>query len=176
MWSAWKLVLFSSLPQAAGSLCRSQDKKGRQAGSYLYGLTCARYHSSTALMTPSAPRLILATMGVSSRSPRGPATAHLAGWYSVGLSRLVGCGGLAGAGKGLCVDSGYGAFGVSDCRGSVHMALQDLSLHQGAICSLPCPEGFHGSNCSLECHCHNGGLCDRFTGQCHCLAGYTGDR
>lgn len=47
---------------------------------------------------------------------------------------------------------------------------------QGTICSLPCPEGFHGPNCSQECHCHNGGLCDRFTGQCRCAPGYTGDR
>lgn len=47
---------------------------------------------------------------------------------------------------------------------------------QGTICSLPCPEGFHGPNCSQECRCHNGGLCDRFTGQCRCAPGYTGDR
>ncbi|EPY88676.1 hypothetical protein CB1_000161006 [Camelus ferus] len=38
------------------------------------------------------------------------------------------------------------------------------------------PEGFHGPNCSQECRCHNGGLCDRFTGQCRCAPGYTGDR
>lgn len=81
LWRARKLVLFSSLPQATGSLHRSQGKKGRQAGSYLYRLTCARCHSSTALITPSAPRLILATMGVSSRSPLGLAAAHMAGWY-----------------------------------------------------------------------------------------------
>lgn len=55
--------------------------------------------------------------------------------------------------------------------GSVH-----FPRLQGTICSLPCPEGFHGPNCSQECRCHNGGLCDRFTGQCRCTPGYTGDR
>ncbi|ELW59875.1 Platelet endothelial aggregation receptor 1 [Tupaia chinensis] len=39
-----------------------------------------------------------------------------------------------------------------------------------------CVQGFYGPNCSHECHCHNGGLCDRFTGQCRCAPGYTGDR
>lgn len=61
-------------------------------------------------------------------------------------------------------------------RGLGSWGSADLSPPQGTICSLPCPEGSYGPNCSQECRCHNGGLCDRFTGQCRCAPGYTGDR
>lgn len=47
---------------------------------------------------------------------------------------------------------------------------------QGTICTLPCAQGFHGPNCSQECLCHNGGLCNPLTGQCTCAPGYTGER
>uniref|UniRef100_H3B9C8 Platelet endothelial aggregation receptor 1 n=1 Tax=Latimeria chalumnae TaxID=7897 RepID=H3B9C8_LATCH len=51
-----------------------------------------------------------------------------------------------------------------------------LSPLQGSVCSVPCPEGHFGRNCSSECLCHNGGQCDPVTGKCICEAGFTGDR
>ncbi|KAI1901452.1 hypothetical protein AGOR_G00034580 [Albula goreensis] len=46
----------------------------------------------------------------------------------------------------------------------------------GAVCTERCAEGRFGLNCSQECVCHNGGVCDEETGHCKCAAGFTGDR
>lgn len=64
------------------------------------------------------------------------------------------------------------AMGRAGLWGSV-----DLSAPQGTICSLPCPEGFHG-HASQECGCHNGGLCDlihRAVSLCSGIHGGTGE-
>lgn len=37
-----------------------------------------------------------------------------------------------------------------------------------------CPSGFFGLNCSRECHCQNGGVCDATDGHCTCAAGWMG--
>ncbi|TNN86924.1 Multiple epidermal growth factor-like domains protein 11 [Liparis tanakae] len=34
----------------------------------------------------------------------------------------------------------------------------------------------YGINCSKDCSCRNGGLCDHVTGQCRCAAGFSGRR
>uniref|UniRef100_A0A3Q4H4Y9 Multiple EGF like domains 11 n=1 Tax=Neolamprologus brichardi TaxID=32507 RepID=A0A3Q4H4Y9_NEOBR len=44
------------------------------------------------------------------------------------------------------------------------------------MCAQPCPFGSFGINCSQECTCRNGGLCDHISGQCQCTAGYIGER
>lgn len=49
-------------------------------------------------------------------------------------------------------------------------------VFQGAVCAQPCPPGTFGQNCSQDCPCHHGGQCDHVAGQCHCTAGYMGDR
>lgn len=42
--------------------------------------------------------------------------------------------------------------------------------------SVPeCEEGRYGKNCTEVCRCMNGGRCDRVTGKCVCLRGWTGD-
>lgn len=51
-----------------------------------------------------------------------------------------------------------------------------LSHFQGPVCAQPCPFGSFGINCSQECTCRNGGLCDHISGQCQCMAGYIGER
>lgn len=171
---------------------------GRQKG-LIHTLTspalraAVRCPVSRTLLAPSAPALLLATMEVSSRPTRAPAAAHLAGWYdgwglwgwgqSLGtilwlvLNRAPRAGGLSAPWRGLrAVGLGEpeGSCGLRE--GARHLGLRRPLTRQGTICSLPCLEGFHGPNCSQECHCHNGGLCDRFTGQCRCAPGYTGDR
>lgn len=47
---------------------------------------------------------------------------------------------------------------------------------KGSVCAQPCPLGKYGINCSKDCHCRNGGLCDHITGQCQCAAGFSGRR
>ncbi|KAI3371279.1 hypothetical protein L3Q82_023896, partial [Scortum barcoo] len=47
---------------------------------------------------------------------------------------------------------------------------------QGSVCAQPCPLGKYGINCSKDCSCRNGGLCDHITGQCQCAAGFSGRR
>lgn len=37
-----------------------------------------------------------------------------------------------------------------------------------------CPFGFFGLNCSRECHCQNGGVCDPLDGHCSCTPGWMG--
>lgn len=37
-----------------------------------------------------------------------------------------------------------------------------------------CPFGFFGLNCSRECHCQNGGVCDTLDGHCTCTPGWMG--
>ena len=37
-----------------------------------------------------------------------------------------------------------------------------------------CPSGFFGLNCSRECHCQNGGVCDPQDGHCTCTPGWMG--
>lgn len=37
-----------------------------------------------------------------------------------------------------------------------------------------CPFGFFGLNCSRECHCQNGGVCDSLDGHCTCTPGWMG--
>ncbi|XP_064201687.1 platelet endothelial aggregation receptor 1-like [Anguilla rostrata] len=46
----------------------------------------------------------------------------------------------------------------------------------GVVCTERCPGGRFGVNCSRECVCHNGGVCDVETGHCTCAAGFTGER
>ncbi|MEQ2162597.1 hypothetical protein GOODEAATRI_021408 [Goodea atripinnis] len=46
----------------------------------------------------------------------------------------------------------------------------------GSVCAQPCPLGKYGINCSKDCSCRNGGLCDHVTGRCHCAAGFSGRR
>ena len=42
---------------------------------------------------------------------------------------------------------------------------------------LECPEGNYGKNCSKECNCQNGGVCNKVIGSCDCLEpGYYGDK
>lgn len=41
---------------------------------------------------------------------------------------------------------------------------------------LGCPKGTHGSYCSEECDCVNGGICNGATGQCKCPTGFIGDQ
>ena len=42
---------------------------------------------------------------------------------------------------------------------------------------LECPEGNYGKNCSMECNCQNGGVCNKVIGSCDCLKpGYYGDK
>uniref|UniRef100_A0A672JQW7 Multiple EGF like domains 11 n=1 Tax=Salarias fasciatus TaxID=181472 RepID=A0A672JQW7_SALFA len=47
---------------------------------------------------------------------------------------------------------------------------------QGPVCAQPCPSGLFGINCSEQCTCRNGGLCDHVSGQCQCSAGFIGER
>ncbi|KAF3688778.1 Multiple epidermal growth factor-like domains protein 11 [Channa argus] len=47
---------------------------------------------------------------------------------------------------------------------------------KGSVCAQPCPLGKYGINCSKDCSCRNGGLCDHITGQCQCAAGFSGRR
>lgn len=47
---------------------------------------------------------------------------------------------------------------------------------KGSVCAQPCPLGKYGSNCSKDCSCRNGGMCDHVTGQCECAAGFSGRR
>lgn len=40
---------------------------------------------------------------------------------------------------------------------------------------LECEEGYYGEDCAQVCSCTNGGRCDRVTGGCVCLPGWTGE-
>ena len=42
----------------------------------------------------------------------------------------------------------------------------------GLDCSSRCPFGFWGSDCRLQCQCHNKGSCDTVDGSCQCLEGW----
>lgn len=37
-----------------------------------------------------------------------------------------------------------------------------------------CPPGKYGVWCTLDCRCQNGGVCDKDTGNCRCLPGFSG--
>lgn len=37
-----------------------------------------------------------------------------------------------------------------------------------------CYEGFYGPNCVHQCECVHAEACDKETGKCQCLPGYTG--
>lgn len=58
----------------------------------------------------------------------------------------------------------------------LHGVLSETLPPQGPVCAQPCPFGSFGINCSQECTCRNGGLCDHISGQCQCTAGYIGER
>lgn len=57
-----------------------------------------------------------------------------------------------------------------------HMFLCWLFFSKGSVCAQPCPLGKYSINCSKDCSCRNGGLCDHVTGQCQCAAGFSGRR
>lgn len=44
----------------------------------------------------------------------------------------------------------------------------------GANCTIPCPEGTYGNNCSQRCKCQNGGRCRANDGVCKCQPGWVG--
>jgi len=39
---------------------------------------------------------------------------------------------------------------------------------------VACPPGKYGAACRQNCYCENSAECDSMTGQCHCVAGWTG--
>ena len=43
-------------------------------------------------------------------------------------------------------------------------------------CSLTCPLGTYGENCSKACNCENNGSCDPVTGVCTCGPGHYGEK
>lgn len=45
------------------------------------------------------------------------------------------------------------------------------NLFQGADCSIRCPAGMYGVNCSSACTCKNGATCSSVDGSCTCRAG-----
>lgn len=46
-----------------------------------------------------------------------------------------------------------------------------LTFPQGPDCSVTCPEGKHGANCSSICRCKNGAQCSPVDGSCFCSPG-----
>ncbi|XP_062503971.1 multiple epidermal growth factor-like domains protein 10 [Corticium candelabrum] len=46
---------------------------------------------------------------------------------------------------------------------------------RGAFCTDSCPQGLFGPNCEFNCKCLNGGLCDRYTGNCRCPVCFVGE-
>lgn len=46
-----------------------------------------------------------------------------------------------------------------------------LDIPQGPDCSVTCPEGKHGANCSSSCRCKNGAQCSPVDGSCFCTPG-----
>ncbi|KAG8145220.1 hypothetical protein E2320_013578, partial [Naja naja] len=54
--------------------------------------------------------------------------------------------------------------------------LQALCFHhfRGEICSITCPPGSYGINCSLVCNCNNDGMCSPGDGSCFCREGWQG--
>ncbi|XP_041377182.1 N-acetylglucosamine-1-phosphodiester alpha-N-acetylglucosaminidase-like [Gigantopelta aegis] len=86
--------------------------------------------------------------------------------------------------RGQCVCSGYWSgpeCNVLSCpdncsrRGHCKKdgCLCDPGWH-GNNCSLACPVLRFGQDCSQQCACQNGGVCDTVSGSCTCRAGYTG--
>lgn len=43
------------------------------------------------------------------------------------------------------------------------------------VCVAACAQGYTGKYCKERCDCMNGAKCEPTTGQCVCLAGYTGE-
>ncbi|XP_054721383.1 protein draper-like [Uloborus diversus] len=46
----------------------------------------------------------------------------------------------------------------------------------GRYCGQKCPQGRFGHNCTQECDCHQATGCNASTGDCECLAGFTGKK
>lgn len=57
-----------------------------------------------------------------------------------------------------------------DCGVVAHHFLF-VTFPQGADCSVTCPEGKHGANCSSSCRCKNGAQCSPVDGSCFCSPG-----
>ncbi|KAJ7994572.1 hypothetical protein DPEC_G00250860 [Dallia pectoralis] len=45
---------------------------------------------------------------------------------------------------------------------------------RGDDCSVPCPAGTYGTNCSSSCSCHNEITCSHIDGACICREGWLG--
>lgn len=52
----------------------------------------------------------------------------------------------------------------------------EISGWEGQQCSLTCPLGTYGENCSKTCDCINKGSCDPVTGKCTCGPGHYGEK
>ncbi|PWA23326.1 hypothetical protein CCH79_00018917 [Gambusia affinis] len=51
------------------------------------------------------------------------------------------------------------------------MTLRWSQLHIGDDCSISCPPGLHGTNCSAACCCRNEASCSHVDGSCICREG-----
>ena len=54
------------------------------------------------------------------------------------------------------------------------MMMMLMIKNSGCWFNVECPRGVYGAGCRLSCDCHNGAACDRVTGQCICIPGWTG--
>ena len=48
-------------------------------------------------------------------------------------------------------------------------------LFEYVLLTTVCPHGAYGKDCSFECTCENGALCEADNGFCNCEPGWTGD-
>lgn len=49
--------------------------------------------------------------------------------------------------------------------------IQQILVLQGDDCSVSCPPGLYGTNCTLSCSCHNDVSCSHTDGACVCREG-----
>lgn len=47
--------------------------------------------------------------------------------------------------------------------------------YSGALCNIECGPMKWGLNCTQDCICQNGGVCDTNTGECKCARGFIGE-